>query len=202
MYACTRTRFRRLLGHRPVRHESNIRPLGCHVDPRGPGYGQRKRDGAPLPGRPPAQVPSQLTYRVFGPLQPSRTGIVLDYHGLLDHPASSLVQTGPAPGHHPHRLQQRRHRPSRRQPTPAVGAADRRGDQGVRTARRSPGRIRTAATLGLAPTAALDEPAPMDSVPAGHLTAARAATPVLAAVGPLDLSALAAVVTRSRRFRS
>jgi hypothetical protein len=43
-----------------------------------PGYGRRMRDGAPLPGRTPAQVLSQLAHRVFGPLQPSRTRIVLD----------------------------------------------------------------------------------------------------------------------------
>ena len=34
---------------------------------------------------------SQLAYRVFGPLQPTRT-LVLDYHGLLDHRAGGLVQ--------------------------------------------------------------------------------------------------------------
>ena len=45
------------------------------------------RDGTPLPGRTPGQVLSQLAHRVFGPLQPARTRIVLDYHGLLDHPA-------------------------------------------------------------------------------------------------------------------
>ena len=50
------------------------------------------RDGTPLPGRTPAQVLSQLAHRVFGPLQPARTRTVLDYHGLLDHPAGALVQ--------------------------------------------------------------------------------------------------------------
>ena len=49
-------------------------------------------DGVPLPGRTPSQVLSQLTHRVFGPLQPTRTRIVLDYHGLLDHPAGPLAQ--------------------------------------------------------------------------------------------------------------
>jgi hypothetical protein len=49
-------------------------------------------DGAPLPGRTPAQVLSQLVHRVFGPLQPARTWIVLDYHGLLEDPAGALVQ--------------------------------------------------------------------------------------------------------------
>jgi hypothetical protein len=46
-----------------------------------------------------------------------------------------------------------------------------------------------------------DEPAQVDSVSAGHLTAARAAARVLAVVGPMDLLALAAVVARTRRFR-
>ena len=50
------------------------------------------RDGTPLPGGTPAQVLSQLTYRVFGPLRLARTRIVLDYHGLLGHPAGPLVQ--------------------------------------------------------------------------------------------------------------
>ena len=66
------------------------------------------------------------------------------------------------------------------------------------------GRLRIAATLGLsAPEAAsVDEPASVDAVPAGHLPVARAAVRVLAATGPLDLPALAAVVARTRRFRA
>src|SRR6476620_5634602 len=50
------------------------------------------RDGTPLPGRTPPQVLSQLAHRVFGPLRPARTRIVLDYHGLLGHQAGPLVQ--------------------------------------------------------------------------------------------------------------
>src|SRR3954468_12046267 len=42
----------------------------------------------PLPGMTPAQVVSQLAHRVFGPLQPGRTQIVLDYHGLSTEPAA------------------------------------------------------------------------------------------------------------------
>src|SRR6476646_3936494 len=65
----------------------------------GPGVrSARMRDGAPLPGRTPAQVVSQLAHRVLGPLQPARTRIVLDYHGLLDHPAGTLMQV--AARHH------------------------------------------------------------------------------------------------------
>ena len=63
--------------------------MGCDARP---GYRRRMRDGAPLPGLTPAQVVSQLAHRVFGPLQPARTRIVLDYHGLLEHPAAELVE--------------------------------------------------------------------------------------------------------------
>jgi hypothetical protein len=40
------------------------------------------------------------------------------------------------------------------------------------------------------------------AVPARHLTVARAAVRVLTAVGPLDLPAMVAAITRSRRFRT
>jgi hypothetical protein len=65
------------------------------------------------------------------------------------------------------------------------------------------GRVRIAATLGLPTPAAapVDDPA-VGVVPAGHLTVARAAARALAAVGPLDLPAVAAVVARTRRFRA
>ena len=65
-------------------------------------------------------------------------------------------------------------------------------------------RLRIAATLGLpAPEAApVDEPARVGAVPAGHLTVARAAVRVLAAAGPLDMPALSATITRTRRFRA
>jgi len=162
------------------------------------------RDGAPLPGRTPPQVLSQLAHRVFGPLQPTRTRIVLDYHGLLDHPAGPLVQ-----------IADRHGVTARTVPNnvAAVRAA------GLRLSLTDPliaevtrvsapgddhlGRVRIAATLGLpTPAAAAVEPAPVKTVPAGHLTAARAAAKVLAAVGPLDLSTLAAGIVRSRRFRA
>src|SRR6478735_1126217 len=93
-----RTPLGPLLGHRLIRHESNIRPLlvRCRSrSHRGPGYGLRMRDGAPLPGRTPAQMLSQLAYRVFGPLQPTRTRVVLDYHGLLDHPPARWCRLRP-----------------------------------------------------------------------------------------------------------
>src|SRR5690349_16524468 len=164
------------------------------------------RDGTPLPGRTPGQVLSQLAHRVFGPLQPARTRIVLDYHGLLDHPAGSLVQ-----------IAARHHVTSRtvsynaaavraagsRLPLPAPLIAE--ATRGSAPGDDHLGRVRIATTLGLsAPAAApVDEPAPVvDAVPAGHLTVARASARALAAVGPLDLPAVAAAIARTRRFRA
>jgi hypothetical protein len=160
------------------------------------------RDGAPLPGRTPAQVLSQLAYRVFGPLQPMRTRIVLDYHGLLDHPAGSLEQV--AARHHVSTRTVSNNiaavRSAGRQlPLPAQLAAE--ATQASALGDDHLGRVRIAATLGLSRPAAasVDEPAP---VRAGHLTVARAAARVIAAVGPLDLPMLAAAITRTRRFRA
>jgi len=163
------------------------------------------RDGTPLPGGTPAQVLSQLTYRVFGPLRLARTRIVLDYHGLLGHPAGPLVQ-----------IATRHHVTSR---TVSNNAATVRV-AGARlplsapliveaTRVSAPGadhlsRVRIATTLGLPapPAGAVDESAPVGTVRPGHLTVARGAVRVLAAVGPLDLPTLAAVITRTRRFRA
>ena len=159
------------------------------------------RDGTPLPGRTPVQVLSQLAHRVFGPLQPARTRTVLDYHGLLGHPAGALVQIAA------------RHRVTTRtvgNNVAAVRAAGRRLPVSVplitaATRVSAPdedhlGRCRVATTLGLpAPATA---PATVNAVPVGHLTAARASVRVLAAVGPLDLSTICAASTRTRRFRA
>jgi len=167
--------------------------------------GRQMRDGAPLPGRTPGQVLSQLSHRVFGPLQPARTRIVLDYHGLLDQPAGALVQ-----------IAGRHHVTSRTisNNVAIVRAAGQRlplsAPQITETTRMyAPGeghlgRARTAATLGLpAPESApVDEPAPAGAVPPGHLTIARALSRVLAAVGPLDLLTLVATITWNRRFRT
>ena len=161
------------------------------------------RDGTPLPGRTPAQVLSQLVHRVFGPLQPIRTRTVLDYHGLLDRPAGALVDIAA------------RHRVTARTVSNNVGKVRAAGlrlplpapliTEATRTSAPGEdhlGRCRVAATLGLsAPAAAVDEPAPVGVVPAGHLTVARAAARMLATTGPLDLPALAATIARTRRFR-
>jgi hypothetical protein len=163
------------------------------------------RDGTPLPGGTPGQVLSQLAHRVFGPLQPARTRIVLDYHGLLNHPADPLVQVAA-----------RHHVTSRTvsNNAAAVRAAGHRlplSASLIAEATRisAPGddhqsRVRIAATLGLLAPAApqVHEPSPINTVPAGHLTVARASMRALAAVGPLDLPAVTAVVARTRRFRT
>ena len=113
---------------------------------------------------------SQLSHRVFGPLQPARTRIVLDYHGLLDHPAGALVQIAD------------RHHVTSRTVSNNVAIVRAAGDRlplsapliTEATRVSAPGedhlgRVRIAATLGLsAPAAAsVDEPAPVDAVPAG-----------------------------------
>jgi len=131
---------------------------------------------------------------------------VLDYHGLLDHPAGPLMQIA---------ARRRATVRSVSNNVTAVRAAGRRLPLSAlliaEMARVSTsgedhlGRVRIAATLGLPTPAAapVDEPAPVvDSVPAGHLTVARASARALAAVGPLDLPAVAATITRTRRFRA
>jgi hypothetical protein len=45
---------------------------------------------------PPAQVVSQLTHRVFGPLQHDRVRVVLDHHGAAGHGAGTLAEVGGA----------------------------------------------------------------------------------------------------------
>jgi hypothetical protein len=163
------------------------------------------RDGTPLPGRTPGQVLSQLTHRVFGPQQPTRTRTVLDYHGLLDHPAGALVQ-----------IAARHHVTTRTvaNNVATVRAAGRRlplSASLIAEATRvsAPGgdhlgRARIATTLGLPTptTAPVDHPTTVDAVPAGHRTAARAAVRLLTTVGPLDPPAMAAAIARNRRFRT
>jgi len=162
------------------------------------------RDGAPLPGRTPAQVLSQLAYRVFGPLQPTRTRTVLDYHGLLDHPAGALAQIAArhcvTPRTVSHNVAAAR-AAGRRLPLSAPIVAE--ATRGSAPIDDHLGRVRVATTLGLPAPAAVpvDEPSD-DTVPAGHLTAARAAARLLAATGPLDLPAVAAAIARTRRFRT
>lgn len=145
---------------------------------------------------------AQLAHRVFGPLLLARTRIVLDYHGLLEHPAAELVEIA------------NRHQVAARTVSNNVAAVRAAGarqplSSALITAATRPstptedhvGRVRIATTLGLpAPTAT--EPAPKNPVTPGQLAAARAAVRILAATGPLTLPVLAASVTRSHRFRT
>ncbi len=145
---------------------------------------------------------SQLAHRVFGPLRPARTRAVLDYHGLLDRPAGSLVQIGRR--HHvtPRTVSNnvatvRVAGPRLPLPGPLIAEATRASAPGE----DHRGRVRIAATLGLPVPAAApaDTPPPERGATAAQLTAARAAVRVIAAAGPLDLPSLAAVIARTRR---
>ena len=163
------------------------------------------RDGTPLPGLTPAHVVSQLAYRVFGPRDPGRTRIVLDYHGLLDRPAATLVVIAD------------RHQVTTRTVSnnvATVRAAGTRQPLSVplsaeATRASAPvedhlGRCRVAATLGLPvpPAAPVDEPAAADPMPRDQVAAGRIGMRVIAAVGPVELPVLAGAVARSRRFRA
>ena len=168
-------------------------------------YGRRVRDGVPLPGRSPTEVLSQLAYRVFGPLHPDRVRVVLDYHGLAGSPAGRLAEVAA------------RHQVTSRTVSNHVAAVRAAGarlpltvDLIAEATRISTqgddhrARVRTARTLGLpAPAAPQLQGRSRSalSVSPTHVTAARAAARVLAAVGPLPLDALLAAVNRSRRFR-
>jgi hypothetical protein len=131
---------------------------------------------------------------------------VLDYHGLLNHPAGSLVQI--AARHHvtTHTVSNNVaavRGAGQRLPVsaPLITEATRisaPGDDHL-------GRVRIAATLGVpAPAAALveDPPPVAGAVPAGHLTVARGSARVLAAVGPLDMPTITATIARTRRLRA
>ena len=178
------------------------------VDRQADRYRQWVRDSVPLPGVTPAQVLSQLAHRLFGPLRPSRTRIVLDYHGLLGRPAGRVADIA------------RRHHvtaPTVRNNVAAVRAAGARTPlspllvvEAQRTSTPAEdhlGRIRIAAALGLAPPGAAvrDDGAPSTNdgpkVPLSQLAIGRAGRRILIAVGPLPLPAIAAALARSRRFR-
>jgi hypothetical protein len=162
------------------------------------------RDGAPLPGLTPQELVSQLAHRVYGPLHPGKTRVVLDYHGLLGHPAGTLTDIAA------------RHRVTSRtvsNQVAALGAAGARQPLSASITAEAtrpsiPGedhlsRARIAAALGLPVPEPPASRAPVqDAVPpATSLAAARAGLRVLAATGPLTLPTLAAAVTRSHRFR-
>ncbi|MEP6560271.1 MAG: hypothetical protein ABJD68_04235 [Nakamurella sp.] len=163
------------------------------------------RDATPLPGLTPQHLLSQLAHRVFGPLHPRRTRVVLDYHGLLDHPAGPLIDIAERHGFTSrtvHNQVATIRAAGARQPVPESLAAE-----ATRPSTQDEdhlGRVRIAMTLGLpAPMlAARPTSARADVPPSTHLAAARAGLRVLAAAGPLTLPTIAAAVTRSHRFRS
>ena len=170
------------------------------------GYGRRMRDGDPLPGVTPPEVTSQLTHRVFGPLQPNRVRQVLDYQGLAGHPAGTRTQIAT------------RHQVSGATVTNQVRAVRAQGAKLPLTtvlitdatrpsehAEDHLGQVRIADTLGL-PRPAPPESAPLRTrVPRSGSSAgpkvAGAAARILAAIGQLDLDTLLEAVERSRRFR-
>lgn len=164
-------------------------------------YGPIVRDGDPLPGVSPAQVVSQLTHRVFGPLHLNRVRVVLDYHGLADASASTLIVVAA------------RHSVTARTVSLYVKAVRTAGAALPLTpvliaeaTRRSTltedhlRRVRIARTLALDATPARTQP-PADRTTASAYAQARAASRILAAAGPLDTRTLLDAVGRSRRFR-
>lgn len=146
------------------------------------------RDSLPLPGVTPAEVVSQLAHRVFGPLQPTRTRIVLDYLGLLANSAETLIAIAA------------RHHVTSRTVTNNAAAVRAHGTRQplapllVMEAERSStpeddhlGRVRIATTLGLTrPEPCPVDPPPNDnrSLPAARLAVARTGVRLLTALGP------------------
>jgi hypothetical protein len=160
------------------------------------------RDGVPLPGRTPAEVVSQLTHRIFGPLRLDRVRVVLDYHGLAGSPAAGRPEiaaryriTPPTVGN---RVAKVRAAGSRLPLHPGIV------DQATRASCVGDdhlGRVRIAATLHLPLPAAAPLPAAPPVLPAPPVASGRAAARLLAAVGPTDIATLVAAVNRSRSYR-
>lgn len=163
------------------------------------------RDGTPLPGRTPAQLLSQLTHRVLGPLRPHRIRAVLDYHGLRDTPAASQVEIAARHGVNARSLSNwvttvaasGAHLPL----TPEIATEISRRS---RTGEDHRGRARVASTFGLPPPAppASPAPTPRPRMSPDQWAAAGIAVRVLATLGPLPLPRLLGAVHWSRRFRA
>lgn len=170
-------------------------------------YPDSMRDAAPLPGKTPAEVLSQLAHRTFGPLRIDRVRAVLDYHGLADHEAEP--QTAVAARH---AISDATLRAWRLRLAAAGSRQPLSVDLVTEISRRSRladdhlSRARIASTFGFQPPAGPRRPPPpSDMVPArppsSPGSAARIACRVLAAVGPQTLPTLVHSVLRSRRFR-
>lgn len=161
------------------------------------------RDGQPLPGRTPADLLSQLAFRVCGPLRLDRVHLVLDFHGLRGQPAATRGVTARRNGIAEPTLRR------------WVQAVEKAGASLPLTtelcgevARRSrPGedhlaRCRVASTLGLGePLPPVARAVPELRPSARDIAAARTAIRVLGAISPLSLGDLVDSVRRSRRFR-
>ena len=146
---------------------------------------------------------SQLIYKVLGPVRRDRVGWVLDYHGLHGDAAVDMSETA------------RRCRTTAGIITVyaakvrAAGAALPLRNAIVVAAMRvtRPGedhlaRTRIARTLGLpAPTPTPTPSQTSGLTPRADLATARAATRILAAVGPLDMATLLGALARSRRWK-
>jgi hypothetical protein len=175
---------------------------GRHSGERGYGLRMGVRDGVPLPGRTPAEVVSQLTHRIFGPLRLDRVRVVLDYHGLAGSPAAGRPEiaaryriTPPTVGN---RVAKVRAAGSRLPLHPGIV------DQATRASAAGDdhlGRVRIAATLDLPLPAAAPLPAAPPALPVPPVASGRAAARLLAAVGPTDIATLVAAVNRSRSYR-
>ena len=163
--------------------------------------------GCVMVSHPPVCRRPTWSHRVFGPLQPTRVGEVLDYHGLAGHRAGTRAEvaaryrvTAATVSHQVRVLRAE----GTRLPltTSLITAATRQS----RPAEDHVGRARIADTLGV-PRPAPPEPAQPRSprVPQSGSSAGPqvtwAAARILAAAGPLSLGTLLGAVERSRRFR-
>jgi hypothetical protein len=148
---------------------------------------------------------SQLAHRLFGPLQPARIRVVLDYHGLLVNRAGALADI--AARHHVTASTVSYNTAAVR----AAGIKQPLSPSVVIEAERDStpdddhlGRVRIATTLGLTRPELASVGHPLDdggSLSSAQLAVARTALRLLTAVGPLTLPTIAAAVARSRRFR-
>lgn len=144
-----------------------------------------------------------MSHRVFGPLRIARTRSVLDYHGLIGHPAA---ETSDVALRHQvtaatviNRVRKVRDAGARL-PLDARVIAD--ASRASRPGEDHLGRVRIAATLGILPLPVPPPTAPVHVVPPPATASGRAALRMLAAAGPLTITTLTSALDRGRRFRS
>ena len=146
---------------------------------------------------------SQLVYRVLGPLRPERVRWVLDLHGLAGTPAE-LTDTARRCDVDVGMIKARTARV--RAAGTVLSLSDRMVSatmRGTRTSDDHLGRSRITRTIGLPAPTSPPMPAPRRhaAVPSADIATARAATRILAATGPLDMSTLLGALARSRRWK-